>query len=453
MDNRNQPLIGAQESVIGSILIDARCLPVVMERVKPDYFTVGQYRTIFNAIRDLAGSGRPVDAVTVLDRVGREYADLLAQLMQITPTAANVKEYCKILKREARLQLLKNAASEIMLATDEDEIIASLDKINSVMVDKPGVRCMNMAQALEDFYRRHDPDIKPDFLPWYFKKLNKYLRTEPGDLIYIGGYPSDGKTTLALTTAREQAKTKRVGFFSFETNCGKLTDAMVCAAAQIGLPKIQMNALNANDWDTLACISDDFADRDLEIIEAAGMTVSDIRLYSLAHHYDVVYIDYLQLIESPIKSDWAKKDFYRVSENSRALKKFGLQCGITIVALSQMTRPDRNKDGTIPPPTMSSLRSTGQIEQDADAILLMFRKDQSKKNCDRIVTFGKIKTGEAGGSFVLKFDGEMQTFSEEENNRKNPKEEVQTQTEMQGFREDTSDTPIPFDEDRKDENT
>ena len=455
MASKQDALISAQTSVLGSMIIDSRCVPVVMETIKEDYFTVGQYRTIFNAIRALAGEGCPIDAVTVLDRAGKAYADLIGQIITVTPTAANVREYCRILRCEARLQLLKDAAGAMLDAEDEDEIRTALDQVNRIMVDKPGIRAMNMAQALEDFYRRHDPSVKPDFLPWKFAKLNKYLRTEPGDLVYIGGYPSDGKTTLALHTAREQAKTKKVGFFSYETNCGKLADAMVCAAAQIGLPTIQLNKLGANEWDELAYISTDFTGRNLDIIEAAGMTVTDIRLYTMAHHYDVIYIDYVQLIPASGKSRWEQEDFQRVSANSRALKLFGLQCGVTIVALSQMTRPQRNKDGMIPPPTMSSLRSTGQIEQDADAVLLMFREDQKAKDADRIITFGKIKTGAAGGSFKLHFDGEMQTFSDKPNERKQRREEVQQQTQIQEFRELPKSEPIPddFPFERKEDNT
>ena len=128
---------------------------------------------------------------------------------------------------------------------------------------------------------------------------------------------------------------------------------------------------------------------------------------------------------------------------------------MTIVALSQMTRPQRNKDGMIPPPTMSSLRSTGQIEQDADAVLLMFREDQKAKDADRIITFGKIKTGAAGGSFKLHFDGEMQTFSDKPNERKQRREEVQQQTKMQEFRELPKSEPLPddFPFERKEDNT
>ena len=442
MENR-QALLNAQLGVIGSMLIDDRTVGIALQALKPEYFD-GPYRTIFEAMRGLFQGGRPVDPVTVVGVIGKDYTDLLRQIMDLTPTAAHVKAYIADLKRQARLRLMQEAAAEILSAETEDDIRAMLDRINAVMVDRPGVRAMTMQTALADFYKRHDPSVKPTYLPWRFEKLNDHLRTMRGDFGIIGGYPSDGKTTLALATAREQAKTKKVGFFSFETDCEKLADAMISAAAQIGLPKIQMNAMNANDWDTLAAISGDFGGRNLDIIEAAGMTVGDIRLYSMAKHYDVIYIDYLQLIESSDKTPWGNQEYARVTAVSRALKQFGRQGGPTIVALSQLGRPEPNKKtGKIPPPTMSSLRSSGQIEQDADFILLLFRENQKIVDCDRVVTVAKNKTGIAGNSFYLRFNGETQTFMESRRDwtpPKTPAEEVQ----QLGFTELPGDCPVPF---------
>lgn len=442
MENR-QALLNAQLGVIGSMLIDDRTVGIALQALKPEYFD-GPYRTIFEAMRGLFQRGRPVDPVTVVGVIGKDYTDLLRQIMDLTPTAAHVKAYIADLKRQARLRLMQEAAAEILSAETEDDIRAVLDRINAVMVDRPGVRAMTMQDALEDFYKRHDPSVKPAYLPWRFEKLNDHLRTMRGDFGIIGGYPSDGKTTLALATAREQARTKKVGFFSFETDCEKLADAMISAAAQIGLPKIQMNAMNANDWDTLAAISGDFGGRNLDIIEAAGMTVGDIRLYSMAKHYDVIYIDYLQLIESSDKTPWGNQEYARVTAVSRALKQFGRQGGPAIIALSQLGRPEPNKKtGKIPPPTMANLRSSGQIEQDADFILLLFRENQRIVDCDRVVTVAKNKTGVAGNSFYLKFHGETQTFSESRRDWTPPKTPAEEVSQL-GFTELPGDCPVPF---------
>lgn len=442
MENR-QALLNAQLGVIGSMLIDDRTVGIALQALKPEYFD-GPYRTIFEAMRGLFQRGRPVDPVTVVGVIGKDYTELLREIMDLTPTAAHVKAYIADLKRQARLRLMQEAAAEILSAETEDDIRAMLDRINAVMVDRPGVRAMTMQAALADFYKRHDPFVKPTYLPWRFEKLNDHLRTMRGDFGIIGGYPSDGKTTLALATAREQAKTKKVGFFSFETDCEKLADAMISAAAQIGLPKIQLNAMNDHDWDTLAAISGDFGGRNLDIIEAAGMTVGDIRLYSMAKHYDVIYIDYLQLIESSDKTPWGNQEYARVTAVSRALKQFGRQGGPTIIALSQLGRPEPNKKtGKIPPPTMSSLRSSGQIEQDADFILLLFRENQKIVDCDRVVTVAKNKTGIAGNSFYLRFNGETQTFMESRRDWTPPKTPAEEVSQLD-FTELPGDCQVPF---------
>lgn len=442
--DKKEALLNAQLGVIGSMLIDDRTVGIALQALKPEYFD-GQYRTIFSAMRGLFQAGRPVDPVTVIGVVGEGYTDLLRQIMDLTPTAAHIKAYIADLKRQARLRLMQDAAAEIISAESEDDIRQIMDRINAALVDRPGVRAMTMQDALADFYKRHDPAVNPEYLPWRFEKLNDHLRTIRGDFGVIGGYPSDGKTTLALATAREQAKTKKVGFFSFETDCEKLADAMISAAAQIGLPKIQLNAMNDHDWDTLAAISADFGGRNLDLIEAAGMTAGDIRLYSMAKHYDVIYIDYLQLIESSDKTPWGNQEYARVTAVSRALKQFGRQGGPAIIALSQLGRPEPNKKtGKIPPPTMSSLRSSGQIEQDADFILLLFRENQKVVDCDRVVTVAKNKTGVAGNSFYLQFKGETQTFMESRRDWTPPPKTPAEETAQMGFNELQGDFPVPF---------
>lgn len=440
-----QAFAEAQVSVLGSMLIDDRCVSIVLASIKPEYFAASHYRRIFQAIKALAAAGRPIDPVTVLDAVGKEYHDLIAQLMDLTPSAKNIREYCRILRREARMNLLRAAAAEMMAAGDEEELRAGLDQINALMVDRPGVKTVNMAEALQSFYERHDPKIQPDYLPMVFPKLTDNVRVSRGDLLYLGGYPSDGKTTLALTMARAQAKTKRVGFYSLETSAEKLTDAMVCAAAKVGLPTIQLNTMNERDWGRVAGIASDFTGRNLEIVEAAGMSVTDIRLHAASRHYDVIYIDYIQLIAASGKSGWAQKEYERVSANSLALKQMGRETGVTIIALSQMTRPEKSKDGKMPPPSMANLRSSGQLEQDADAVLLLFREDSSQSNSDRIITIGKNKTGPAGGSFYLEFNGVLQTFANSARNPGPKPKETADQPQQLGFDVVNDDGQTPWD--------
>ena len=206
-----EALLNAQLGVIGSMLIDDRTVGIALQALKPEYFD-SSYRTIFEAMRGLFQVGRPVDAVTVLGQIGEDYTDLLRQIIGLTPTAANIKAYIADLRRQARIRLMQEAASEILTADNEDDIRQMLDRINAVMVDRPGVRTMTMQDALTDFYKRHDPAVKPVYLPWKFEKLNDHLRTMRGDFGIIGGYPSERpfawprKRKSAFSALRRTAK-------------------------------------------------------------------------------------------------------------------------------------------------------------------------------------------------------------------------------------------------------
>ena len=288
-----QNLLDAQASVLGSMLIDSRCVGAVLAEVRPDYITQPTYRMIFDAITHLYADNRKIDAVTVLAEVtggGKNTAmyDLVARLMQVTPTAANVGEYVRILKQRARLMSLKDLASEILGAESEDDIAQLLDRANAIMVSRPGVRTATMAEAYQEFFARHDPDVKKEYLRWGIQELDDAIYAGPGDMVVIGGYPSDGKTTFALSTAFRMAGKKKVGFFSYETDKDKLYDRIVASVAQIGLAKLKLNALNANDWDTMAAIGKQLAKPKLQLIEASGMTVQDIRSWALSRHFAIV---------------------------------------------------------------------------------------------------------------------------------------------------------------------
>ena len=141
-----------------------------------------------------------------------------------------------------------------------------------------------------------------------------------------------------------------------------------------------------------------------------GMTAADLQAYSQAHRYQVVFVDYLQKIAVPRGS--RATDYERVSQISSALQQFGRITGTTVVALSQLSRPDRDaKSRKIRPPALSDLRSSGQIEQDADVVLFLYREDYDDKQSNRLLRIAKNKEGEAMDYVRFAFDGDKQTFS------------------------------------------
>lgn len=403
-------LLEAQQAVLGSMLIDEKTVGLVLQDVTPDDLTTGAYRQVFLAFRAQFSSGEPCDAVTINARLGGKYDRLLMELMEVTPTSANVKSYIALLKQEARVHRLQDVAQRMLEAEDEDALRDLMSEANALSVERPGLRVVGMEDALSKFYLRHDPDAKPVYLDFGMEDINDNVYAGRGDMIVIGGYPSDGKTSLALTLAVRMAKTQRVGFYSYETDADKLFDRIVAMTAQVGLPKLKLNAMNENDWDAVAAVSQRLGAVKLELVEASGMTVQDIRAHSLSKRYDVVFIDYLQKIRSDITGRGAADQFQVVSKISSDLQQFGRQTGTPVIALSQLSRPDKTKAGKIPPPTLSALRSSGQIEQDADVVMLLYREEPDNSRSRRILNIAKNKEGEANIALMLAFDGQTQTF-------------------------------------------
>ena len=172
---------------------------------------------------------------------------------------------------------------------------------------------------------------------------------------------------------------------------------------------MKRNALSDHDWDTLAAASGRLTASKLEIIEANGLTVSQIRAKSLARRYDAVYIDYLQKIR-PTGAQRNANSFEQISGISSDLQNFARQTGTPVIALSQLSRQEKTKAGTAPPPSLSSLRQSGQIEQDADVVMLIYRERPKDSNSRRILNIAKNKEGETNIGLYLSFDGKTQTF-------------------------------------------
>ena len=401
-------LLDAQASLLGAMLIDERTVGPALQEVTADDFVTPGYRTIFCAIQSIFGEGGHVDPVTVLARVPGLQQDVLVQLMDITPTAAHFQDYAAILRQEARLYRLREIAGRIVEAGDEAEARACVDEANALLVQRAGVKCWSLEDAYADFFRRHAG--KPDYLPWGMDRLDKQVRARRGDMVILGGYPSAGKTALSLALAHGMARTMRVGFYSYETDIDRLHDRYVAQRTGITLRRQQDNCLSDADWETMAEGVGPLTAPQLDLIEASGMTVADIRSHALERHYDVVYVDYLQKIRS--SRGYRASEYEQVTQISSDLQAFGRQTGVSVVALAQLSRQETGADGRAKPPTMASLRSSGQMEQDATVILLLWREDASpgSDNQNRVLLLAKNKDGVAGRQMVLGFDGPTMRF-------------------------------------------
>lgn len=395
----------AQVGVLGSLLIDAPSVAgMVFHRTQEEDYT-GELRTIFRACRELYQAGKPIDAMTVRDRLGPEYTVRLRELMDNTPTAANVEPYITMAVEQsklARLQALFLAGTGAVTMEDAQKVLAQANKVAG---GRPSVRVVGMEDGLKDFYERMNRPARR--VPWGLDRVDDTLKAElGGDFIVLGGYPSAGKTALSLQMAWAQAEKLRVGYFSLETKPEKIIDRAVAAVCGVDFGRIKDHALQQEDWDVCAYRAPGFVGRQLEVIQAGGLSVMDIQALALAGRYQIIYIDYLQLIAP---EDRRRPDFEQVTQISKDLHTMAQTTGITVVALSQLSRPPKSGQQE-KAPGLHSLRQSGQIEQDADGVMLLYKEEPDRPNSRRCLKIAKNKEGEAGGIAYLIFDGPHQRF-------------------------------------------
>lgn len=405
----------AQMSVIGSMLIDDRCIPVVLGQLRAEDFTDGVCRNTFRAIKKLALAGKPVDPVTVVDAMqgGERYEQWIREVMEITPTAANVEAYADIVRRAAALYDLRAEADKLLMCGDLDEAVAVVRKMSGRLSATSRMPRMTAEELAKDFLARMRSTEKPEYLPWGLPTADRTVYAELGDMILLGGYPSAGKTLLSIQMALAQAKRYKVGYYTLETQERKMADRLFCHLSKVPFDAIKTRSFGDSAWSRFAEATTNFtAQCPVDFIRAAGSMVDDIAADAIASGYQIIYIDYLQLLGAPgVKPG---NDYARVSAVSRSLKLFAQNHNVAVVALAQLSRPQVvGKDKKQVPPNMASFRESGQIEQDADAAFLLWANDPNNNLSHRTLKLGKNKEGRKF-SVELDFMGATQTMVETE---------------------------------------
>lgn len=408
-DNLDHQL-DAERAVIGSMLIDEHIVPAALAKVDPADFCTPAYRLAFQAARALFRDGDAVDRFSIRNKMGQEYSGFLAELVAYTPTSANWEVYAEAMHEQATLRRLHAYADALAQAATLDDCRPIAAGIAQQLAAGRQVDAWTMREMLEDFFKAQDPDAPaPSYVTYGLEVLDRRNYTELGDVVMIGGYPSDGKTALALMMAYHMAAGHKVGFFSLETDKRKVRDRIVSSVARIDFDAIKRRELAEEDWAGLAAMTPDMSKRDLTVLRASGMTVTDIQATSQAYGFDVVFIDYVQLIVPEVGSRAPRSE--QMADVSRSLHTFAQSSGTLVVELAQLTRQER---GGWREPDMHDLKESGQFEQDADVIFLLFRPNPMDEALDqdknRILKIGKYKEGPRG-KWPLYFDGPKQTFS------------------------------------------
>lgn len=427
----------AQIGVLGSMLIDgAHTAGLVMQGVQAEDFT-GPNRAVFDACRKLFQAGKPIDAVTVGHLLGSEYQKLLLDLMDLTPTAANVREYITLTVEQSRLDKLKSLGASMAGCVDAGEAQSLLAQANRVAGGRPSVRVVSMEQGLLDFYERQRTQAV--HIPWGLSKVDGAMMSEFGDFVILGGEPSTGKTALSLQMAWTQAEKHRVGYFSLETRPEKMIDRAVAAVTGVDFGRIKRHRMEQSDWDACEAKASAIVGRKLDVIQAGGLSVLDIQAMTAAGRYEIIYIDYIQLVAP---EDRRRTDFEQVTQISKDLHTLAQTTGVTVIALSQLARP-KVTGNKVAAPGLHSLRQSGQLEQDADGVLLLYLEEPENTKGRRKLQIAKNKEGEAGGVDYLAFDGAHQRFRESLAQAAKPIPDKPVQT---AFYDIPGSVPLPFDD-------
>lgn len=418
----------AEQSVIGIALAWSEKIPSILNRVNHSDFDAALAPFIL-AMEEMSAAWKPIDAVTLLaymagtdEEENRKRRQTAVELVECVPTSAGLDEYINIIRERTKRRTIQALAMKILNHPPTlDGMPELVEGMVSALRDDHKNDSLDMYGMWNLFSDRHDSDKPAQFARTGLSKLDERVFIKDGLFGILAGYPSDGKTALAIKFALNfAAQEYKVGFFSYETDHASLADRVAVMVTGIRNDIIQKNALGLSDWDDLERATRQTSNLKIDWIQSSGMTAAGIRDRSRARGYDVIFIDYLQLIASSSRN---RSRYDAVTEISMSLQQLAKQTGITVIALSQFNRPDRYQGEFPPPPNMSMLRESGQIEQDADFILAVYRDDLTDKERQagltvpdgqelRMLKVLKNKTGPRNGGFHLLFDGPRQRFTQ-----------------------------------------
>ena len=409
-----------EQAVLGSMLIDPECIKDVMDKLQPGDFYLRQNREIFEAIYSMFSYARPVDGITVAEELRKNgtYDEqttrrYLAELMEITPTSANVMEYVKIVREKALLRGVAIAASEITamvqegIGTASDTLDAAEQKIFAVRRGQSAQDMVPISRVLPDVLERlgemtESQDHMPGLSSGFSAVDAKITGLNKSDLLLLAARPGMGKTSFALNIALNVARSSRktVAVFSLEMSAEQLVTRILSGEALVENYRLRTGNLRETDWQKIAAAASVLNQLDIRVddnpmLSAADMNAKCRRLDNLG----LVVIDYLQLMTSAgDKSNRGENRQQVVSDISRMMKIMAKELNVPVICLSQLSRANEKRDDKRP--MLSDLRESGAIEQDADIVMFLYRDDyyneDSEKHNIAECIIAKNRHGETG---------------------------------------------------------
>jgi replicative DNA helicase len=389
--------VEAEQLLLGAALLTpADSVPILIEQFTPEVFYLQKHRVIFRVIRELFSRGEPADIIAVANRLdelgdteragGRLY---LNELLSSAASATSVEYYAGIVRRKAVLRSLIEAGGQIAEygydeVSDADEVLdraeslifkiteSSLDRsyflVNDFLYEHIG--------SLEALHRDPEKHTLRGFSTG-FRELDELTSgLQRSDLIIVAGRPGTGKTSLALSFARNAAIRDRaaLGIFSLEMTKEQLLERLLCGEAKVSLHRLRGGYVPPPKWRDIASAAGKFQKSTIVIDDTPGVSVLEIRAKArrMAAQYglDMIIVDYLQLVEAGIRTDLREQEIAYIS---RSLKKLARELNVPVVAVSQLSRAVERRESKRP--MLSDLRESGALEQDADVVMFIYRED------------------------------------------------------------------------------
>ncbi len=432
--------VEAEQSVLGAILIDPKCLNDVAVLMKTEFFYIPQHKEIYKAMASMYELSQTIDFVSLLEKLkkdgvydeagGKAY---LTQLVQIVPSAANVLTYVAIIRERYYARSLMTAAQDIIKDINEN----TLD--SEKLIDSAEQRIFEIRQGREvsglthiksvienETYDRlskmSDPETRNDYIgiPCGISALDKMITgLNKSDLIILGARPGMGKTSFALNIVRNVAvgTGKTVCFFSLEMTRDQLAQRMLSSEAGIKSEKLRTGELENDEWARLTQAGENLSKADIYFDETSAITVPEMKAkLRRMKKVDLVVIDYLGLMKSARQTENRVQE---VSEITRNLKIMAKELKVPVIACAQLSRGTETK-GKSHKPALSDLRESGSIEQDADIVLFLYRdtyydnektddEDKADPNKAECIV-AKNRHGEIG-TVDLYWDGQFTRFT------------------------------------------
>jgi len=420
--------LDAEQSTLGSMMIDRAALEKTVDILKPEDFYREAHQLLFDALISLGGRDEAVDIITIqeelrsrgqLDAVGG--TEYLMSLIDSVPTSTNVEYYARIVEEKAILRRLIDASMQVISwshgeVEDVDDVVDNSERlIFQVSQRRMGQYFVPLStlahQAFEKMEDQYKEKVQVSGLPTGFRGLDNITSgLQPSDFIIIAARPSMGKTALCLDIARHVAVNEKepVAVFSLETSKEQLTIRLICSHSRVDSHRLRTGYLQSKEWLRLAegvgalysapIFVDDSTD-----ISALQMRAKCRRLRA-EHGLSLVIVDYLQLMQSHRRAENRTQE---IGEIARALKGMGRELGVPVVALSQLSRAVEQRQDRRP--ILSDLRESGSIEAEADLVMLLHRAayythPDAKDVIEEMAEEGKVGKTPAGETVVHETD-------------------------------------------------